>query len=54
MKYQLTILSDDDQILMTVDAPNSEYLEAHIGSFERSDLYHEVLKNEAKEISAPF
>lgn len=49
MKYLLTILSDEDEVLMTVETPNSEYLEAHIGSFERSPIYREMKEKEQKE-----
>lgn len=53
MRYKLKVYSDNGDLLMEVEAHSSEFLDAHIGSFERSEIYKRV-KSEEQSEPIPF
>lgn len=46
MKFKITILSDDDDLLMSEEALSSDNIIAKIGSFERSDAFKKISETE--------
>lgn len=46
MKYLLTIMDNQDNIIHTYDTQRMEGLEEDLGAFERSDLFKKIVKEE--------